>query len=176
MLDPQVEARSWDEQLALDDVAYRAQLAYLLERSPFYRDKLERSSADDAGGLAEIARLPLTEKPELKATATEENPVGAHLCVDRSEIVRIYSTSGTTGNSELHPADHAGPGRLGHRLRSQLRGVRDLGRPAHRVDVQRRPVRGWRGARLVRPDRPLPCPRRHGEHGAARARDRAAAT
>ena len=42
MLDPQVEARSWDEQLALDDVAYRAQLAYLLERSSFYRDKLER--------------------------------------------------------------------------------------------------------------------------------------
>ena len=50
MLDPQVEARSWDEQLALDDVAYRAQLAYLLERSSFYRDKLERSSANDAGG------------------------------------------------------------------------------------------------------------------------------
>ena len=103
MLDPQVEARSWDEQLALDDVAYRAQLAYLLERSPFYRDKLERSSADDAGGLAEIAGLPLTEKPELKATATEENPVGAHLCVDRSEIVRIYSTSGTTGTPSYIP-------------------------------------------------------------------------
>jgi len=103
MLDPQVEARSWDEQLALDDVAYRAQLAYLLERSPFYRDKLERSSPDDAGGLAEIAGLPLTEKPELKATATEENPVGAHLCVDRSEIVRIYSTSGTTGTPSYIP-------------------------------------------------------------------------
>jgi phenylacetate-CoA ligase len=103
MLDPQVEARSWDEQLALDDVAYRAQLAYLLERSPFYRAKLERSSADDAGGLAEIAGLPLTEKPELKATATEENPVGAHLCVDRSEIVRIYSTSGTTGTPSYIP-------------------------------------------------------------------------
>ena len=103
MLDPQVEARSWDEQLALDDVAYRAQLGYLLERSPFYRDKLERSAADDAGGLAEIAGLPLTEKAELKATATEENPVGAHLCVDRSEIVRIYSTSGTTGTPSYIP-------------------------------------------------------------------------
>src|SRR4029079_7498955 len=103
MLDPQVEARSWDKQLALDDLAYRAQLAYLLERSPFYREKLERSSPDDAGGLAEIAGLPLTEKPELKATATEENPVGAHLCVDRSEIVRIYSTSGTTGTPSYIP-------------------------------------------------------------------------
>jgi phenylacetate-CoA ligase len=97
MLDPLVEARPWDEQRALDDEAYRGQLAYLLERSPFYREKLGLSSADEAGGLAEIAALPLTEKPELKATATDENPIGAHLCVDRSEIVRIYSTSGTTG-------------------------------------------------------------------------------
>ena len=97
MLDPAVETRPWDAQLALDDEAYRAQLAYLLERSSFYREKLGLTSGEDAGGLAEIARLPLTEKHELKATATAENPVGAHLCVERSEIVRIYSTSGTTG-------------------------------------------------------------------------------
>ena len=103
MLDPQVETRSWDEQLALDDEAYRAQLAYLLARSAFYREKLALASADDAGGLADIARIPLTEKPELKATATEENPVGAHLCVDRSDIVRIYSTSGTTGTPSYIP-------------------------------------------------------------------------
>ena len=70
MLDPHVEGRPWDEQLALDDEAYRVQLAYLLERSRFYREKLGLRSADDAGGLAEIAALPLTEKPELKATAT----------------------------------------------------------------------------------------------------------
>jgi phenylacetate-CoA ligase len=103
MLDPNVEARPWEEQLALDDEAYRAQLAYLLERSPFYREKLGISSAEAAGGLAEIAGLPLTEKPELKATTTDENPVGAHLCVDRAEIVRIYSTSGTTGTPSYVP-------------------------------------------------------------------------
>ena len=39
MLDPEVETRPWAEQLALDDELYRAQLAYLLERSPFYRDE-----------------------------------------------------------------------------------------------------------------------------------------
>ena len=32
MLDPEVEARPWDEQVALDAAAYRAQLVYLLER------------------------------------------------------------------------------------------------------------------------------------------------
>jgi phenylacetate-CoA ligase len=100
MLEPDVETRPWAEQLALDDTSYRTQLAYLFERSAFYRDKLTAAgiaSADAAGGLSDIAQLPLTEKRELRATYTRENPIGAHLCASRSEIVRIYSTSGTTG-------------------------------------------------------------------------------
>ncbi len=44
MLEPEVETRPWAEQLALDDAAYREQLAYLLERSPFYREKLGAGS------------------------------------------------------------------------------------------------------------------------------------
>jgi phenylacetate-CoA ligase len=100
MLDPEVETRPWAEQLALDDASYREQLAYLFERSVFYREKLSAAgfaSAGAAGGLDALAALPLTEKAELKTTATRDNPVGSHLCADRSEIVRIYSTSGTTG-------------------------------------------------------------------------------
>ncbi len=87
----------WAEQLALDDRHYRAQLEYLLERSPFYRDKLGVASAAQLGGLADIAQLPLTEKQEIRASCTEVNPFGAHLCADAEEIARIYSTSGTTG-------------------------------------------------------------------------------
>jgi phenylacetate-CoA ligase len=100
MFDPDVETRPWAEQLELDDASYRGQLAYLLEHSAFYRDKLAAAgvgSALEAGGLDQIARLPLTEKPELKATATAENPIGTHLCAEPHELVRIYSTSGTTG-------------------------------------------------------------------------------
>jgi phenylacetate-CoA ligase len=106
MLSLEVEARSWDEQLALDDASYRAQLAYLFERSAFYREKLAGAgiaSAADAGGLPEIASLPLTEKRELRETGTAENPVGTHLCATREEIVRIYSTSGTTGTPSYVP-------------------------------------------------------------------------
>jgi phenylacetate-CoA ligase len=103
MLEPEVESRPWEEQLALDDEAYRVQLAYLLERSHFYRAKLGVERPEEAGGLADIGSLPLTEKAELKATATPDNPVGAHLCVERSEIVRIYSTSGTTGTPSYIP-------------------------------------------------------------------------
>jgi phenylacetate-CoA ligase len=106
MLSLEVEARSWDEQLALDDASYRAQLAYLFERSAFYREKLAGAgiaSAADAGGLPDIASLPLTDKRELRETATVENPVGTHLCATREEIVRIYSTSGTTGTPSYVP-------------------------------------------------------------------------
>ncbi len=103
MLDPEVEARPWDEQLAIDDASYRAQLAYLLERSPLYREKLGLTDAGDAGGLDRIAALPLTEKDELRATRTAENPFGAHLCAAPHEIARIYSTSGTTGEPSYIP-------------------------------------------------------------------------
>jgi phenylacetate-CoA ligase len=106
MLEPEVEARPWAEQLAHDDESYRVQLAYLYERSPFYREKLTAAgmaSTEEAGGLADIAELPLTEKQELRETVTAENPIGAHLCATPSEIVRIYSTSGTTGAPSYVP-------------------------------------------------------------------------
>jgi phenylacetate-CoA ligase len=106
MLDPEVETRPWDEQLALDDASYRAQLAYLFDRSAFYGEKLTSagfSAVAEAGGLADLAGLPLTEKQEIRATCTPENPIGAHLCVPPPEIVRIYSTSGTTGAPSYIP-------------------------------------------------------------------------
>lgn len=106
ILEPEVETRPWDEQLALDDTSYRAQVAYLLERSPFYREKLPASgidTAEAAGGLADLGRLPLTEKQEIKDSTTPENPIGAHLCASASELVRIYSTSGTTGTPSYIP-------------------------------------------------------------------------
>ena len=87
-----VETRPWQEQQAADERSYRTQLEYLFARSPFYRDKLGAAgfaSAQAAGGLGEIAALPLTEKAELKATATPDNPVGAHLCAPSADIVRI---------------------------------------------------------------------------------------
>jgi phenylacetate-CoA ligase len=100
MLDPEVEARPWAEQLALDAESYRAQLEYVLERSPFYGERL---SGFRGSGLADIVELPLTEKAELKATATSENPYGAHLCADPAELIRVYSTSGTTGTPSFIP-------------------------------------------------------------------------
>jgi phenylacetate-CoA ligase len=86
-----------------DAASYRTQIEYLLEHSPFYREKLPFKYAHEAGGLEAIGQLPLTEKREIRASVTPENPIGAHLCVESSEIVRIYSTSGTTGTPSYIP-------------------------------------------------------------------------
>jgi phenylacetate-CoA ligase len=86
-----------------DAASYRNQIAYLLERSAFYRAKLPFAEPYEAGGLEAIAQLPLTEKSELRATVTADNPIGAHLCAAPDEIVRIYSTSGTTGTPSYIP-------------------------------------------------------------------------
>jgi phenylacetate-CoA ligase len=79
---------------------FREQIAYLLARSPFYREKL---AGYEIGDLDDIAELPLTDKSEIRATVTRENPIGAHLCAEPHEIVRIYSTSGTTGTPSYIP-------------------------------------------------------------------------
>jgi phenylacetate-CoA ligase len=96
----EVETRPWDKQLALDEESYRAQIAYLLERSPFYRETLGPTTSDR---LADIAELPLTAKEDLRARVTRESPFGAHFCAEPSELVRIYSTSGTTGAPSYVP-------------------------------------------------------------------------
>jgi phenylacetate-CoA ligase len=106
MLDRDVETRPWEEQLQVDDSSYLEQIAYLLDRSAFYRAKLGAAgveSAAEAGGLPGIGRLPLTEKAEIRETVTSENPFGSHLCAEPAELVRIYSTSGTTGTPSFIP-------------------------------------------------------------------------
>jgi phenylacetate-CoA ligase len=106
MFEPEVETRPWSEQRSIDERSYRQQLAYLFGRSRFYRDKLERAgirSAAAAGGLADLTRLPLTDKRELRESRAPGDPIGAHLAAAPEELVRIYSTSGTSGTPSYIP-------------------------------------------------------------------------
>src|SRR5688572_15151422 len=110
ILDREVETRPWAEQGRIDDASYRSQIEYLLARSPFYREKLSAAgfpSARDVGGLDEIVKLPFTEKDELRATRSEDEPIGTHLAAPLSAVVRIFSTSGTTGTPSYIPLTEA---------------------------------------------------------------------
>ncbi len=108
---PEVETRDPAEQAARDAARYPEQIGYLLDKSEFYRAKLAEagiSSAADAGGLEDIANLPFTEKDELRKSQADHPPLGSHAAASWDEIIRVYSTSGTSGDPcyiAVTPAD-----------------------------------------------------------------------
>jgi phenylacetate-CoA ligase len=100
MFDVDVETRGQAEQAARDERLYREQVDYLFARSPFYRRKLQSSgfkNASDVGGIDRLANLPFTLKDEIRQTQAETPPFGDHLAADPRTLLRVYSTSGTTG-------------------------------------------------------------------------------
>jgi phenylacetate-CoA ligase len=106
MVEPEIELAPWDAQAAHDAPLYLEQIEHLFDRSRFYRDKLTGAgfaSPRAVGGLDAIAALPLTEKDELRQSRSAEQPIGTHCTATREEIVRIYSTSGTTGTPSYIP-------------------------------------------------------------------------
>jgi phenylacetate-CoA ligase len=79
---------------------YARQIAYVFANSEFYRRKFDAAGirrVEELGGLDDIAKLPFTEKDELRRTQAESPPFGAHLACDPGTLLRVYSTSGTTG-------------------------------------------------------------------------------
>ncbi len=62
-------------------------------RAPFYRDRLGKEGGRSLRSLAELTRLPFTTKAELR----DAFPYG-FLAAPLSSIVRLHSSSGTTGN------------------------------------------------------------------------------
>jgi phenylacetate-CoA ligase len=98
---PEIETRTPAEQFAHDREAYPRQMEYLFAASLFHRDKLTAAGFGDAaavGALDDIAKLPFTEKDEIRASQAAASPFGRHCAASTDRIVRIYSTSGTTGD------------------------------------------------------------------------------
>jgi len=106
MFEPEIEQLPWEAQATKDAPIFRAQIAYLFEKSRFYRDKLTStgfSSPEAVGGIEAISALPFTEKDELRKSCSRQEPLGLHCTAERKDIVRIYSTSGTTGTPSYIP-------------------------------------------------------------------------
>jgi phenylacetate-CoA ligase len=106
MVNPEIEGAPWETQAATDAPLYLKQLEYLFDRSRFYQKKLREAGFADAiaaGGLDQIAELPFTEKDELRQSRSPDEPIGTHLTAEPQDIIRIYSTSGTTGTPSYIP-------------------------------------------------------------------------
>jgi phenylacetate-CoA ligase len=77
----------------------RRQVAYLEERSPFYREKLAGAGvgAGDLDSLESLARFPFTTKQEIRDSQAAAPPLGRHACVRLDETIRLHASTGTTG-------------------------------------------------------------------------------
>lgn len=72
----------------------RRQLDYLEASSPFYAERLRGVQVETP---ADLSRLPLTTKEELREGQRTRPPFGPHLCAPPERLVRMHVTSGTTG-------------------------------------------------------------------------------
>ncbi len=77
---------------ALQDRLLREHLAYVAERSAYYRRRFQETGfrPDDVRGVADLHQLPTTTKQELDAHNAE------FLCTPHREVVDVCLTSGTT--------------------------------------------------------------------------------
>jgi len=78
---------------------FKGRVAYVYERSPFYRRKFDAAGIkpDDIRTLDDIRYVPFTIKEELRESQAEHPPWGDFLCVPPEDGVRTFQTTGTTG-------------------------------------------------------------------------------
>ena len=110
------------------DELLRRHLRFCADHSPFYRRMFDRAGVrpEELQGVADLARLPFTEKRDL------ENSHAEFLAVDQRDIVDLCLTSGTTGKPV-----------------AMLQSAADLDRLAYNEELS------FRGAGFTRDDRVL---------------------
>ena len=87
------------ELTALQDERLRLMVAYVHERSPYWRHKLEQAGVTpaDVRSVADLALLPFTTRAELDAEQAAHPPFGEYTCSPRESWQGLYTTSGTSG-------------------------------------------------------------------------------
>ena len=77
----------------------RLQLDYVLNHSPFYQTKFGEIGFHpaDIKTLKDLAGLPFTTKEDIRSSQAEYPPLGNHVAASMESIIRIHSSSGTTG-------------------------------------------------------------------------------
>jgi phenylacetate-CoA ligase len=102
---PEIETMPREQLRELQSERLRDQVAYVHERSEFYRRKFAEVGLEpgDVQGLDDLHKLPFIAKDELRRSQDETPPFGAHVCATQEEVAWLPSTSGTTGTPLLLP-------------------------------------------------------------------------
>lgn len=90
----EIECAPLEELRALQEEKLLRQVRHVWEHVPYYRAKMEAAgvSPEDVRTLADLGKLPFLSKEDLRQTYPD-----GMLAVPKGEVVRIHSTSGTTG-------------------------------------------------------------------------------
>ncbi len=91
---PEIECASVEEIRAWQSEKLVKQVKHVYDNVPYYRDLMDEKGVkpEDIRSIDDLHKLPFISKYDLR----EAYPYG-FLAVDKSEVVRIQSTSGTTG-------------------------------------------------------------------------------
>jgi phenylacetate-CoA ligase len=95
----EVETWSAGRVAELDSARLADQLAYVGGASDFYRRTWAAAGVDPSAvrSVADLHRLPFTEKQQLRESLAEQPPLGRHLAAARTSLTQVQATSGTTG-------------------------------------------------------------------------------
>lgn len=101
--DPEIETMSQEQLRALQEAKLGKQLDYLLARSLFYQDKFraEGIGREHFQSLPDLVNFPFTTKEELRESQNAYPPLGQHMAADMTSVIRIHSSTGTTGRPSL---------------------------------------------------------------------------
>jgi len=93
--DPGITTASRDEIVSIQVKNLKETLKHCYKNNKFYKDRIDEAglNPDKVKELADIEKLPFTSKEELR----KNYPYGL-FCTPLSKVVRVHSSSGTTGN------------------------------------------------------------------------------
>ena len=105
MVEPEIESAPWEERRdgTLRFTSSRSSISSLIRASIAASSSGPGSPRTARSAASRRSWRATHRKGRVEALALADEPIGAHLTASREEIVRIYSTSGTTGTPSYIP-------------------------------------------------------------------------
>jgi len=98
-LDAKIETATLKEVQKVQEAKLARQLDYLFARSLFYKEKFQAAGIcrKDYRRLRDVVKFPFTTKEELRESQAAQPPLGKHVAARLDDIIRVHSSTGTTG-------------------------------------------------------------------------------
>jgi phenylacetate-CoA ligase len=94
-----IETMGLDELQSLQRKKLKKQIQYVYKNSKFYQRKFEEAGLvpGDIQSVQDLRKIPFTTKEELRESQAQHPPLGYHMAAPMEKVIRIHSSSGTTG-------------------------------------------------------------------------------